>query len=177
MSGSALSLALGTRPAKKAQSEGLTPGSRATTMNAMTTDSGHRLLAPLATIPACQRSNGEADWFPPVDILEDAEEYLFKIDLPEMKPEDIRVAVEGDGLFISGERPNPWQENKKCLRVERPHGYFERRFALPDDASREEIDSAFEQSVLELRVRKVRPLVQNPATADTLPRQTVGSAP
>ena len=146
-------------------------------MNAMTTDSSYHGLAPLATIPACQRSNGEADWFPPVDILEDAEEYLFKIDLPQMKPEDIRVAVEGDGLFISGERPNPWQENKKCLRVERPHGYFERRFALPDDASRVEIDSAFEESVLELRVRKVRPPAQNPATADTLPRQTAGSAP
>ena len=140
------------------------------TMNIMTPDSYHRPFAPLATIPACQRSNGEADWFPPVDILEDAEEYLFKIDLPEMKPEDIRVAVEGDGLFISGERPNPWQENKKCLRVERPHGYFERRFALPDDANRVEINSVFKESVLELHVRKVRPLKQNPATTNTLPR-------
>ena len=145
-------------------------------MNAMTTDSSHRGLAPLATIPACQRSNGDADWFPPVDIVEDAEEYLFKIDLPEVKPEDIRVVVERDGLFISGERPKPGQENKKCLRVERPHGYFERRFALPDDASRVELDSVLEESVLELRVRKVRPLVQNPATADALPGLDLGSA-
>ena len=102
-----------------------------------------------------------------MDILEDAEEYLFKIDLPEMKPEEIRVAVERDGLFISGERPQPWQESKKCLRIERPHGYFERRFALPDDASRVEIDSVFNNSVLELHVRKVRPLLPDPATADT----------
>ncbi len=86
------------------------------------------------------------------------------------------MTTDRDGLFISGERPKPGQENKKCLRVERPHGYFERRFALPDDASRVEIDPVFEESVLQLRVRKVRPLVQNPATADTLPRQTVGSA-
>jgi len=124
----------------------------------MTTDSSHYPLAPLATIPACQRSNGEADWFPPVDILEDADEYLFKIDLPAVKPEAIRVVVERDGLFISGERPEPGQEDKKCLRVERPHGYFERRFALPEDASRAEIDSVFEEAVLELRVRKVRPV-------------------
>jgi HSP20 family protein len=108
--------------------------------------------------------------------VEDAEEYLFKIDLPEVKPEDIRVVVERDGLFISGERPKPGQENKKCLRVERPHGYFERRFALPDDASRVELDSVLEESVLELRVRKVRPLVQNPATADALPGLDLGSA-
>lgn len=80
------------------------------------------------------------------------------------------MVVERDGLFISGERPKPGQENKKCLRVERPHGYFERRFALPDDASRVEINSVFEESVLELHVRKVRPLKQNPATTNTLPR-------
>jgi HSP20 family molecular chaperone IbpA len=142
----------------------------------MTPHSRPHLLAPLATIPACQVCTEEADWFPPVDILEDAEEYLFKIDLPETKPEDIRVIVERDGLFISGERPEPWQENKTCLRVERPHGYFERRFALPDDASRVEINSVFNESVLELHVRKVGPLMQNPATASTIPRLKPDSA-
>ena len=136
----------------------------------MTPQNYRHLLAPLATIPACQDWHGEADWFPPVDILEDAEEYLFQIDLPETKPEDIRVVVEGDGLCISGQRPEPWQENKAWLRVERPHGYFERRFALPDDASREEIKSIFKEGVLDLHVRKVRILAQNPATANTPPR-------
>ena len=136
-------------------------------MNTMTSASASRLLAPLATIPACQEWNGEADWFPPADILEDAEEYLFRIDLPETKPEDIRVVVEQDGLFISGERPEPWQANKTCLRVERPHGYFERRFALPDDANRAEIDSVFKESILEVRVRKVRSPAQKPVAANT----------
>jgi HSP20 family protein len=144
-------------------------------MNAMTPANHDRLLAPLATIPACQRPNGDADWFPPVDILEDAEEYLFKIDLPEMKPEDIRVVVERDGLFISGDRPDPREENKKCLRVERPHGYFERRFELPDDASRVAINSVFEESVLALHVRKLRPLMEHPATLNTLPRLKLAS--
>lgn len=34
----------------------------------------HPFLATLATIPAAQRSGGDADWFPAVDIIEDAEE-------------------------------------------------------------------------------------------------------
>jgi HSP20 family molecular chaperone IbpA len=140
------------------------------TMNGITPASSDRLLAPLATIPACRGWHEEADWFPPVDILEDAEEYLFRIDLPETKPEDIRVIVEGDGLFISGERPEPWQANKTCLRVERPHGYFERRFALPDDASRAEISSIFEECILEVHVRKVVPLAQNLTTVNSHPR-------
>ena len=142
----------------------------------MTLASSHRLLAPLATIPACQEWNGEADWFPPVDILEDAEEYLFRIDLPGTKPEDIRVVVEGDGLFISGERPEPRLENKTCLRVERPHGYFERRFALPDDASGVEINSVLNQSVLEVHVRKIGSLVKNPPAANMPPRLKLVSA-
>ena len=126
--------------------------------------------AVLATIPVCQGSNGEADWFPPVDILEDAEEYVFKVDLPETKPEDIKVVVEEDGLFISGERPPPRHEEQRPLRLERPHGHFERRFALPDDASRADINSRFSESVLELHVRKVRPLRQEPVATDVAPK-------
>jgi HSP20 family protein len=145
-------------------------------MNMTIPGTAQRLLAPLATIPACQQRNGEADWFPPVDILEDAEEYLFRVDLPETQAEDIRIVVERDGLFISGERPEPWRRDKTCLRVERPHGHFERRFALPDDASRTEIDSAMTDSVLEVRVRKVRPLVE-PPSADTPPRLRLSTAP
>lgn len=129
-------------------------------------ESSYRLLAPLATIPAGQKCYGDADWFPPVDILEDVEEYLFRIDLPEMKAEEIRIVVERDGLFISGKRPKPDTDRKKYLRVERPNGYFERRFALPDDASRVEINSAFHESVLELRVHKVRSQERNVAPTE-----------
>jgi HSP20 family protein len=136
-------------------------------MNAIKPDRRHRLLAQLATLPAYQRCNEEAAWFPPVDILEDAEEYLFKIDLPAVKREDLRVVVERDTLVISGERPKPWEDSRKYLRVERPAGYFERRFALPDDASRVEIGSVFAGSVLEVHVRKANPVMQDPLAANT----------
>jgi HSP20 family protein len=150
-------------------------GPEDTTMNAMTPDGAPSLWAPLTTIPACQQRNGEVDWFPAVDILEDAAEYLFRVDLPEIQAEDICIGVDKDGLCISGERPKPGRENKTCLRVERPHGHFERRFALPDDASREEIESALADSLLEVRVRKVRALVQPPPSG-TLPRLRLSTA-
>ncbi len=134
-----------------------------------TTDTRTPLLAPLATIPACQRPNADADWFPPVDILEDDQEYVFKIDLPEVRPGEVRVVVERGGLFISGRRGAPAVNGKQYLRVERPHGYFERRFALPDDASRVQIDSDFADNVLELRIRKVHPLREETVAAETVP--------
>ena len=126
-------------------------------MNTATPPNHHCLLAPLALIPACQTSNGDADWFPAVDILEDAEEYLFRIDLPDMDPVGVRVAVDRGDLLVSGQRPEPSADAKRCLRIERPHGHFERRFALPDDASRHETACAFDKGVLELHVRKVSP--------------------
>ena len=129
-----------------------------------------RLLTQLAMIPASQTPNDGADWFPPVDIAEDAEEYLFKIDLPEVSPDNLRVTVEEDGLVIWGERPSPWQVGRKLLRVERPYGHFARRFALPADSNTREINTFFAESVLEVRVRKVSAPTRNPAPTNTLPR-------
>ena len=135
-----------------------------------------RLLTQLALIPASQTPNDGADWFPPVDIAEDDEEYLFKIDLPEVNPDNLRVAVEDDGLVICGERPNPWQGERKLLRVERPHGYFVRRFALPDDANAREINTLFAESVLEVRVRKVSSPMRPPAPTTAPPRLKLRAA-
>jgi HSP20 family protein len=38
-----------------------------------------------------------------VDIIEDATEYLIKVDLPEIKREEITVTVENGVLVLSGE--------------------------------------------------------------------------
>ena len=135
-----------------------------------------RLLAQLAMIPACQRSQDGADWFPPVDILEDEGEYLFKIDLPEVKVEDIQVAVEGDVLVISGERPNPWRDARKHLRIERPYGYFERRFPLPDDADKGAITTLLADSVLEVQLRKANAQAQAPSLSKAPPRLKLRAA-
>jgi len=139
-------------------------------MNTTMLNPHERLLAPLATIPACQHPDREADWFPPVDILEDQREYVFKVDLPDVPPENVQIVVEGEGLFISGQRPKPSAENQTFLRIERPHGYFERRFALPDDASRVEIESLLNGSVLELHVHKIVPQPSPPVPTNTTPR-------
>jgi HSP20 family molecular chaperone IbpA len=45
-----------------------------------------------------------AEWAPLVDITEDDKEYLIKIELPEIKKEDVKVALENGVLTITGER-------------------------------------------------------------------------
>ncbi len=168
--GNAPSRQLGTSKAKGLVCGGPNGFSRVRSMNETTPSPCDRLVTQLAVIPACQYSHDGADWFPPVDIVEDAGDYLFKIDLPEVKPENLQVAVEDDQLVISGERANPWQGESKVLRVERPYGYFARRFALPDDGDRTEISTMFAESVLEVRVRKVGSRMRPPAPTNAPPR-------
>src|SRR5260370_16905879 len=78
-------------------------------------------------------------WAPLVDITEDDKEYLIKVELPEIKKEDVKVTVENGTLTISGERKFEKEEkDKKYHRVEPAYGSFVRNFALPEgtDASK-----------------------------------------
>jgi len=53
-----------------------------------------------------------------VDITEDDKEYLIKVELPEIKKEDVKVTVENGTLTISGERRFEKEEkDKKYHRV------------------------------------------------------------
>ena len=66
-----------------------------------------------------RRQNGEqesltvAEWAPLVDITEDDKEYLIKAELPEVKKEAVKVAVENGVLTISGERKSEKEEKNK----------------------------------------------------------------
>jgi HSP20 family molecular chaperone IbpA len=61
-----------------------------------------------------------AEWAPVVDIIEDEAEYLIKVDLPEIKKEEVKVTVENGVLVLSGERKLEKEEKgRKYHRIER----------------------------------------------------------
>ena len=73
-----------------------------------------------------------------VDIIEDETEYLIKVDLPEIKREEIKVTVENDVLVLSGERKLEKEEKgRKYHRIERAYVSFGRSLSLPDNADAE----------------------------------------
>jgi HSP20 family protein len=96
-----------------------------------------------------------AEWSPLVDIEESEKEYLIKAEIPEMKKEDIKVAVEDDVLSISGERKSEKEEKgKKYHRVERCYGSFMRSFTLPEDAEGTKVSAEYKDGVLRIHLPK-----------------------
>jgi HSP20 family protein len=95
------------------------------------------------------------EWSPLVDISETDKTYTVKVELPEMKREDIKVSVENGILSISGERKFEKEEkNKKYHRVERSYGSFVRSFTLPDNADPSQVNAQYRDGMLTVDVQK-----------------------
>jgi HSP20 family protein len=97
---------------------------------------------------------GGSDWLPSVDIHEDKEGYVIAVDLPGLKPEDIKVSAHNGVLSISGKRDTV-HEDKDQKRAERYFGSFLREFSMPENADLENVQASSKNGVLELRVPKV----------------------
>lgn len=96
-----------------------------------------------------------AEWSPLVDIVEDEKEYLIKVELPEMRKEDVRLTVEDEVLTISGERKFEKEETgRKHHRIERAYGSFVRSFSLPEDADGSKVTADYKDGVLHVHLSK-----------------------
>jgi HSP20 family protein len=98
-----------------------------------------------------------SDWMPAVDIREEDDRFVLHADIPGVKPEDIEVSMENGVLTIRGERGHESQESAEGYkRLERQHGVFIRRFALPDSVDAEQIAATGKDGVLEVVLPKAQ---------------------
>lgn len=95
------------------------------------------------------------DWSPMVDITETDMEYLIKAEIPEVKKEDVKVAVEDGVLTLQGERKQEKEEKgKKFHRVERYYGSFLRTFTVPDNVDETKVKAEFKDGILNVHLPK-----------------------
>ena len=121
-----------------------------------------RLLTPGAAA-AGEPQNAVVDWVPPVDIREEAQQFVIHVDLPGVDPKHIDVTLEKGELTIRGRRELESRDEKNGFRrVERVSGDFYRRFSLPDTADGQSVKARFTNGVLEVVI---------PKQAQVLPRR------
>ena len=97
------------------------------------------------------------DWSPRVDISETEGEFVIKVEIPEIKKEDVKVSVDNGVLCIGGERKQEKEDKgKKFHRVERYYGSFSRSFTLPDNVDATKIRASFKDGMLDLSLPKTK---------------------
>ena len=96
-----------------------------------------------------------SQWVPRVDIKEEADRFLLYADIPGVDPEAIEVQMDRGLLTIKGERrEEKVDETERYSRIERRHGVFHRRFALPDSADPDGITASGHNGVLTISIPK-----------------------
>ncbi len=93
---------------------------------------------------------GRGTWVPPVDIYETADkDVVVKVELPDMKREDIKITFENDLLSIEGERRFESNvDREQYHRVERGYGAFRRSFTLPASVDAASVQASYQDGVL-----------------------------
>lgn len=101
------------------------------------------------------REVGWEEFRPAVNVAETEKEYQVTVELPGLKPEEVKVEMINGELQISGERKVEKEEKGKAWhRVERRYGEFRRTLALPAVVNEAKIEAKFADGVLNVILPK-----------------------
>lgn len=100
-------------------------------------------------------SGGARRWIPAMDLVETAEQYVLRADLPGLSQDDVTIELESNALTVSGERKAEHEQHEEgYFRVERAFGSFSRSLTLPEGVDADAIEARFDRGVLEIRIPK-----------------------
>ncbi len=94
-------------------------------------------------------------WSPALDVFDDQDNFVVKVELPGMKKEDINLSLHDGVLTISGERKSE-RENKEgeTFRSERYFGRFQRSVTLPMAVDANKVSASYKDGVLAVALAK-----------------------
>ena len=94
-------------------------------------------------------------WMPPMDLVETADHFVLRADLPGLSDDDVDISLEDNVLTISGERKTKHEEySEGYYRIERGSGTFSRSLTLPEGVDPSSVRASFDRGVLEVRIPK-----------------------
>jgi HSP20 family protein len=96
-----------------------------------------------------------AGFTPAVDVYEDADKLVLKLEIPGVKQEDLDIRLENQTLVIKGERKFEQTEKAENFhRIERRFGSFVRSFTLPQTVNAEGVTASSDAGVLTISLPK-----------------------
>ena len=88
------------------------------------------------------------------NILEKEDSFIFKIEMPNVKKENITVSLEDGDLIVSAKMENEVEEGAKYVLRESHYGTFSRSYYVGDNVKKEDIKAKLENGILTLSVLK-----------------------
>jgi HSP20 family protein len=96
-----------------------------------------------------------SSFVPAVDIYEDAQKVMLKLEVPGIDQKDLDVRIENHTLTVKGERNFDAEEKEQNFhRIERRYGSFFRAFTLPNTVDTESVAASYNAGVLKLELKK-----------------------
>src|SRR3954469_1003996 len=104
-------------------------------------------------------NGGNRRWVPAMDLVETADDFVLRADLPGMRQEEVKIEVEDTVLTVSGERKAEHEAREEGFyRLERAFGAFSRSLTLPKGVNAEAVSASFSNGVLEVHIPKPEPV-------------------
>lgn len=92
---------------------------------------------------------------PKVDIYEEGNDLVARVELPGVNPKDINVELKNNVLKIEAKKEEKKEEKKKGFyKKEISSGYLKRVLPLPVEVLEDKAKADFEDGILEIRVPK-----------------------
>jgi len=101
----------------------------------------------------------EGNWIPAMDLVEDKDRLVVRVELPGIDPKSVDVKLAGDTLTLSGERKFESQEGATTLKRERMYGMFRRTVQLPYQIDAAKVHARYENGVMEISLPKAEAFV------------------
>jgi HSP20 family protein len=96
---------------------------------------------------------------PAVDVFENGEKVVLKLDIPGVEEKDLDIRVENQTLTVRGERKLGSEEkeenfHRSTFSAGRRYGSFSRSFTVPTTVDTENVNASYNAGVLKLELKK-----------------------
>ena len=94
-------------------------------------------------------------WSPSIDIFEKNDKFEVKVELPDVKQEDIDLSLSDDTLTIKGERsPETSIKDEDYYHSEIVYGSFHRSIVLPSSVDTKNVEAVYKDGILRITLQR-----------------------